>query len=195
MIVPTYLAIDLETTGLDPNADRILEVGWALLDKSLNYVTPVASLPVRLQPEGMARLAEAESIPLQMHIENGLLLHCSTNGLPLRNVETEILEDIAGAFDNQEPRQLIALGSSVHSDVAFVKRHMPRLAEALHYRILDVSSIMGIYDTRDRSWPESPVATDAGIAHRAAEDIEWSISMARAFADDIAQRDEQGQDR
>lgn len=33
-----------------------------------------------------------------------------------------------------EPNTGVVAGNSVHVDVAFLKRHMPRLAEHLHYR-------------------------------------------------------------
>lgn len=33
---PAYFACDLETTGLDPKADRILEIAWTTLDLHFN---------------------------------------------------------------------------------------------------------------------------------------------------------------
>jgi len=55
--VPEYVALDLETTGLDPNHDRVIEVGAVAftLDRVLDRLERLVD-PRRSVPEAVLRL-------------------------------------------------------------------------------------------------------------------------------------------
>lgn len=54
-------------------------------------------------------------------------------------------------------------GNSVHADRAFINKDLPKLAEKLHYRILDVSTIK---ELASRWYPEFTRPSKSASAHR-----------------------------
>lgn len=178
--VPFYLAIDLEMTGLDPHADPIIEAAWTVLDYRFNEVTPLRSMVARHTDESNARIARNELVR-RMHIENGLLADMA-RGEHLQIIERAIMADIRRAWRETVGAvgALRVLGSSVHTDLAFLRAQMPMLSHLLHYRIFDVTTSMDLFGAAG-SWKERPEA----IAHRAADDIAWSIGVARELRDEL----------
>lgn len=77
-------------------------------------------------------------------------------------------------------------GSSIQTDKAALKRCMPKVNEYLHYRIIDVTSFQGILK-RWTPWIETRIkgsmnqSKQEQVAHRAMNDIEWSIEYMRMF--------------
>ncbi|CAB0003657.1 unnamed protein product [Nesidiocoris tenuis] len=67
-------------------------------------------------------------------------------------------------------------GNSVYMDKLFLLEYMPRLAEHLHYRILDVSSIKLLA----KNWYNLPPPPKT-YRHRALEDIQESIMELKYF--------------
>lgn len=173
---PAYFACDLETTGLDPKADRILEIAWTTLDLHFNQTQPIRRMLVT--PSRIARFRlEQNPIVAQMHRENGLLdaLADPEASTPLSRAITHVL---ATTPQREDGKPLVIFGSSVHFDLAFIRERSPRLAERLHYRIADVSSMLTYATAAGIPWPpEEP------IAHRAYDDIAWSIKTAQYLRD------------
>lgn len=173
---PAYFACDLETTGLDPKADRILEIAWTTLDLHFNQTQPIRRMLVT--PSRIARFRlEQNPITAQMHRENGLLdaLADPEASTPLSRVIAHVL---ATTPQREDGKPLVIFGSSVHFDLAFIRERSPRLAERLHYRIADVSSMLTYATAAGIPWPpEEP------IAHRAYDDIAWSIKTAQYLRD------------
>lgn len=174
--MPFYLAVDLETTGLDPQRDPILEVAWAVLDYQLNEVAPIESAVAALTPQVRIRLAQNDYVR-QMHTDNGLITDSARWGIALGEVELRILRQVKLL---QAPKPLTVFGSSVHYDKAFIDAQMPALAEKLHYRIFDVTTTLNLFGAAG-AWEDSRET----IAHRAADDIRWSINEARKLRDRI----------
>lgn len=166
-----YLAVDLETTGLDPLVDQVLEVAWAPLDAQFNRLGPTMNLVVEMTPASRALLMQNE-YARNMHQVNGLIGDSLAGGLPLSVVEKTIMAS-ADQWDWAAP-QLTVFGSSVHFDLGFIKAHMPDLAKWLHYRCLDVTTLVS-FARAAGAWQDE----DRAIAHRAAGDIDWSIAAAQ----------------
>ena len=65
--------------------------------------------------------------------------------------------------------KVILAGNSIHQDRKFIDNEWPRLAERLHYRMLDVSAFKVLFDGKYGKKFAKPEA------HRAMEDIRGSI--------------------
>ena len=64
-------------------------------------------------------------------------------------------------------------GNSIATDRAFIRAHMPRLDAALHYRMIDVSTVKEL----SRRWFPKAYQNqpEKGLSHRALADIVESI--------------------
>lgn len=166
------LWLDLETTGLDPRSDTILEVGAVLTDMDLNEVD---------RYQAVVATARSEALPLmnnyviKMHANSGLLddLWTSTGArtAPLKVIEKEILENLIGDLTMEDIRVYLA-GSSIHFDRAFIKNRMPLLDDVLSHRMLDVS----VYKI---AFPDMLQQPESGAEHRVMSDINYSMDQQR----------------
>lgn len=134
------VVLDLETTGLHPRHDRILEVGMSLIEiTSLDsiYVTIVDSVNrvmMEVRPEQYC-----DSVVTEMHGANGLFAECRRSHTSLRVAEEELIAQLEAW--GQLRGKTVVVGSSVYFDMNFLREHMPRLHAFFHRRVLDVSSL------------------------------------------------------
>lgn len=176
MTAPKYLWLDLETTGLNPEHDRILECAALITDGDL-FVTDTGlerELPVN--GEDLARMNDYVR---NMHTENGLLeaVRCLvvTGGKSpaeaLADLEADLCDMIDGiAWADGKP---ILAGATVHFDRGFLRRWCPTFEARLHHRHLDVSSLkMMVVDRTGEPFAKAE-------AHRAMADVVESLEQAR----------------
>lgn len=174
--------IDLETTGLDPAEDALLEVAVVLTDDDLNEVDAYESV-VRQPDEAWRDRVADNTFVRDMHTANGLLEEVGRGGgAPIAHVEREVLDMLARNGAEGAP----VAGSSVRLDRNFVDAHMPHLASALHYRTVDVSTVKELA----RRWAPAvlntaPTPGSAGASHRAGDDIRNSIAELRHYRDNM----------
>lgn len=171
---PLYLILDLETTGLDPEQDMILEVAWAITD-DLQQARQAQIFQALVAVDPGAAAQQADPYVRKMHEESGLwdALESDHPKSTLENIEDAIVNwstHIGRSFE----RPLHLVGNSIGSlDLPFIKRHMPLLAQRLHYRVLDLTSvnllIQGI------GGPDTKV--DEPSRHRAADDVRLTIKQ------------------
>lgn len=170
-----YLWIDLETTGLDPDNDRIIEVGWMLTD-SHEIVEPVQS--VIITPDKVAwELMQQDLFVQTMHTENDLLKDMEAFGtIMAEDAEDQILE----LLDKHDLGKPILAGASVHFDRGFIRNWMPRLDRRLSHRHFDVSTLRMFFDSQGfHSYGEKVRPT----VHRALEDVEDAYSLFCTYAE------------
>ncbi len=185
--------IDLEFTNLDPSRAFIMQAAMIVTTKELEPLPPPGVAPevggllydVQLsaeqagtasewvranQADQLARSQGSDAVPVDMvqDLFVGYLLHCCE--VP----------------DDKRLRPLLA-GNSVHGDQGFIEHHMPRLAELLSFRLLDVTTIKEIarrwcpdleFNKNDgtiRHWYPATIEL-AGQAHDALYDIKGSIA-------------------
>ncbi len=169
--------IDLETTGLDPEASFILEVAVVITDMHLN---PLAQTSIVVHHPDEALVGLDEWVQKQ-HQGSGLLEEVRRSTVSLADAEAAALELVAQWCP---PRACPLAGSSVCFDRRFLARHMPRLNAHLHYRQIDVSSIKELVK---RWYPEKALANGASAKHRALPDVLESIEELRYYRTTVFQ--------
>lgn len=155
--------IDLEMSGLDEIANRILEVAVVVTD--LDFKPLEEFHRIVFQPNEV--LEQMDDWCKKTHKESGLTAAIPT-GTPLSTVEAEVLSLIERHYSPQE--RVVLVGNSVNNDKRFIDRYMPNVSKRLHYRLIDVSSFKEIF--RDKY----NLVFQKKNAHRAVDDIHESIS-------------------
>lgn len=160
--------IDLEMTGLELDRHVIVEVAALITDADLNIIGEGVDLAVHATPE---QLAEMDDFVTTMHTSSGLLEEIKASTVSLQEAEDAVLALIAQHCDPDHPAPLA--GNSIATDRSFIRAQMPRLDKALHYRMVDVSSLKEL----SRRWAPRVYFNqpDKGMAHRALADIVESI--------------------
>ena len=160
--------VDLEMTGLDPSRHVIVEVAALVTDAELNIIDDGVDLVVHATD---AELAEMDDFVTQMHSDNGLLDDIKASTVSIEEAEDAVLALVEKHCDPAHPAPLA--GNSIATDRTFIKAQMPRLDAALHYRMIDVSTVKEL----SRRWfPKAYFNQPAkGMAHRALADIVESI--------------------
>ena len=160
--------VDLEMTGLDPSRHVIVEVAALVTDAELNIIDEGVDLVVHATD---AELAEMDDFVTQMHSDNGLLDDIKASTVSLAEAEDAVLGLVEKHCDPAHPAPLA--GNSIATDRTFIRAQMPRLDAALHYRMIDVSTVK---ELARRWFPKAYFNQPAkGMAHRALADIVESI--------------------
>ena len=160
--------VDLEMTGLDPSRHVIVEVAALVTDAELNIIDEGVDLVVHATD---AELAEMDDFVTQMHSDNGLVDDIKASTVSLAEAEDAVLALVEKHCDPAHPAPLA--GNSIATDRTFIRAQMPRLDAALHYRMIDVSTVKEL----SRRWfPKAYFnQPQKGMAHRALADIVESI--------------------
>ena len=160
--------VDLEMTGLDVDRHVIVEVAALVTDADLNILGEGVETVVHATEE---ELAQMDDVVVQMHAASGLDKEIRASSTTITEAEDAVLKLIEQHCDPEHPAPLA--GNSIATDRAFIQKYMPRLDAALHYRMVDVSSVKEL----SRRWfPKAYYQQPAkGMAHRALADIVESI--------------------
>ena len=167
------LWLDLETTGLDPLKDLILEIGFVVT-------------------EGLDRIMDSESIVidhgavhlhpdvLNMHLENGLLQDIGKRGVTPAEAHVQATRFIDGWFPNHD-EPIIVGGSGIDRfDLPFIRAAawpLSSMSDGFHYGTLDTSGLKRLAKMAGHD-----IAGRGGATHRAVEDATDSFKLARTFA-------------
>ena len=164
--------IDLEMSGLRPEADTILEVALVVTNQNLQVL---AEAPVRVVHQSDAVLDGMDNWNKSTHARSGLTERVRASTLTEAEVEDEML-----AFLSQHvpPGASPMCGNSICQDRRFLARCMPRLEEYFHYRNLDVSTLKELA----RRWkPEIAAGFAKQSKHEALADIYESIEELKYY--------------
>lgn len=162
---PLFVWCDLEMTGLDPEKCAIIEMGIIITGADLK---PKAELERAIwQPDEV--LNQMEPFVRDMHTKNGLLDRVRKSDCSLRTAEKEATALVSQYCEFGEG---VLAGNSIHTDRAFITKHMPGFDRFLHYRMIDVSSLKIL----TRAWfPNAPGRSKVDAAHTVLADLGASI--------------------
>ncbi len=164
--------MDLEMTGLDPEADRILEIATIATDSSLNILEEGPVMAVR---QSEALLAQMDDWNRQHHGDSGLVSRVLSEGVAEAEAEAATLSFVHRFVGKSESP---LCGNSIAQDRRFLFRYMPELESYLHYRNLDVSTVK---ELALRWRPDVASGFKKIGAHRALDDIKESIEELRHY--------------
>lgn len=174
---PNHLIwIDMEMSGLDPDADRILEVALVVTDSRLNTVAEAPVMVVR-QPDAV--LAAMDDWNRSTHAKSGLIEKVKTAALSEAQVESRVIAFLA---EHVPPKTSPMCGNSVHQDRRFLARYMPQLEAYFHYRNLDVSTLK---ELAKRWKPEIMAGVVKHGKHEALADIHESIAELKYYREHL----------
>jgi len=158
--------IDLEMTGLRPEADVIIEIATVVTDKELHVIAEGPNLAIH-QPE--SALNDMDEWNQKQHGSSGLVARVRASTVTTADAEAQTLGFlkllVAGGASPM-------CGNSICQDRRFLYRHMPQLERFFHYRNLDVSTLKELARRWAPHVAESFVKTGAHLAHA---DIHESI--------------------
>jgi len=164
--------IDLEMTGLRPDADRIIEVALVVTDHALETV---AQAPVFVVHQDDDVLNGMDAWNQATHGKSGLIEKVRASTANEAQVEGEAL-----AFLREHvPAKISPMcGNTICQDRRFLARFMPTLEEHFHYRNLDVSTLKELA----RRWrPDLMKGIPKEGKHEALADILESIEELRYY--------------
>ena len=171
--LPHLVWIDCEMTGLSLESDALVEIAVLVTDSELNIIGDGIDLVIHATD---GQLAAMNDFVRNMHTSSGLINEIP-NGIEMANAEAQILDYLksAGVVAGKSP----LAGNSVSVDRNFIARDMKTLADFLHYRTIDVSTIKEL----SRRWyPKAYFAAPAKTGnHRALGDIRDSIDELKYY--------------
>jgi oligoribonuclease len=168
--------LDLEMTGLDPFADRILEVATVVTDQDLRILAEGPTIAVHQPEEVLVGLDEWNR---QHHGASGLLERVRISGLDEAGAESLTLEFLARHCPAGASPMC---GNSICQDRRFLARCMPRLEAFFHYRNLDVSTLKIL---AQRWAPEVASGFKKSSKHQALDDIRESVAELRHYREQL----------
>ena len=164
--------IDLEMTGLDCSADRILEIATIVTDKALNVIKEGPALVIH-QPDDI--LDNMDQWNKKHHSASGLIDEVRQSNIDVTEAEIKTLDFLKEyALSNTSPM----CGNSICQDRRFLARLMPKLEKFFHYRNLDVSTLK---ELAFRWAPDIVYQTDKTTSHRAMQDVYGSIEELKHY--------------
>jgi oligoribonuclease len=169
--------IDCEMTGLNPEADCLVEVAVVITNSELEILDAGLDVVIKPRPDSWQNMND---FVRNMHTESGLINEVET-GLELEAAEQVILDYIKKFVPNAKEAPLA--GNTIGTDRMFLNKYMPALDQHLHYRNIDVSSIKEL--TRrwyPRVYFQMP-KKEGG--HRALADILESIQELRYYRETV----------
>jgi oligoribonuclease len=158
--------LDLETTGLNPDKDAVLEVALIVTEDNLT----VRETYHAVIQQSQTTMDNMNDWCKNQHSKSGLIADVWGPNSKTHFDVNEDLKEIAAEYSPSSDRAIMA-GSSVHFDRSFTRVNFNRFTNMLSYRILDVSS----FKEGLRRFHGIEYLKQAEAAHRAMPDILGSI--------------------
>ena len=178
--------IDLETTGLNPRRERILEIAIIVTEPDLAEVARYERIT---EEAGVLVFGDLDPYVQEMHTANGLWgASCAAyraGGNSIVQVDEQVeawlrrILELPEVIAHSKDRPKMA-GSSVHFDREFIREHMPRTYALFSHRLYDVSSL-NEFAARALPLAYEHRPREGGVMHRAMPDIIHSLDVARHY--------------
>lgn len=164
--------LDLEMTGLDIEANRIIEIATIVTDSDLEIIAEGPVFAIH-QPEEMLALMDDWNV--KQHTKSGLIERVRKSSVKTEQAEAETLLFLQKYV---QPGKSPLCGNSICMDRRFLARYMPKLEKFFHYRLLDVSSIK---ELAIRWAPDVYKSLNKESRHLALDDIKDSINELKHY--------------
>jgi len=168
--------IDLEMTGLDTDADTIIEIATIVTDRHLNELAEGPDLVVG---QSQAVMDAMDAWNTRQHGESGLTDRVLQSKATMRQAELATLDFLSQWVDAGISPMC---GNSICQDRRFMAREMPELERYFHYRNLDVSTLKILA----QQWaPDVAAGFNKDSSHRALSDIRDSIAELKWYRENL----------
>jgi oligoribonuclease len=158
--------LDCEMTGLNPDAERIIEIAVVVTGPNLESRTEG---PVLVIHQSDTQLDQMDAWNKGTHGKSGLIDKVRASSLTEEQAQEQLiafLSQYVGA--NKSPM----CGNSIGQDRRFLVKYMPKLEAFFHYRNLDVSTLKEL----SKRWrPEVYALFKKQQRHTALADVHESI--------------------
>ena len=172
--------IDLEMTGLDTQADTIIEIATVVTDK---FLSEIAQGPVVAIHQPTAVMDAMDEWNTRHHGRSGLTARVLASEQTANDAEKATLEFLSEWVDRGASPMC---GNSICQDRRFLAREMRQLENYFHYRNLDVSTLK-ILGTL---WaPEVMKGYEKDSQHLALADIRDSIEELNFYREHLFDAD------
>lgn len=165
----------MEMTGLDPEHDFILEVATLITNNELEII---ATGPEMVLHQPLPILENMDTWNREHHRNSGLwdkVLSSTITTAAAEAVTLQFIEQYTISGKN------CLAGNTIWQDRRFIIKHMPRIHEHLHYRLIDVSTIKEL----GRRWYPTLAPPPKKNMHRAMDDIHESIHELKYFKNTV----------
>lgn len=190
-----FLNLDLETTGLYPTKDHILEIAWDILDE--NLVSTLSEPRTFIVEHGddwgavWNALRSAPEVVRKMHTQSGLvsdMLSYDSDAEPMADIAILLDGDLRMAYSERPSATTIHfMGFSPAFDRSFLAANsmteiiVSETRGRMHHRLFDLSSVKIAYEMAGL---EMPYYSNAN-PHRAVNDITEVADFARLVRNDM----------
>jgi len=163
--------IDMEMTGLQPDADRVIEIATLVTDPQLNVLATGPVLVIH-QPDEV--LDAMDSWNKSTHAKSGLIERVRASRMDEAAAEREAIAFLSAHVPASSSPMC---GNSICQDRRFLARWLPRLESYFHYRNLDVSTLKELV----KRWKPELKAFSKEGKHEALADILESIEELKFY--------------
>lgn len=169
------LWVDIETDGLDPNTNKILQIACILTDFRLETKHYLQEYTINYDEHEL----NLDDWCKQQHSDSGLLqkVYSNSSKILLKDVEKSIINFLNMHMSLKDIVYLA--GNSVYFDKSFINKYMLELSKRINRRIVDVSTISILCKNMyNIIYKNKPIKTNK---HTALSDIEESIDEMKHY--------------
>ena len=158
--------LDCEMTGLDPEAERLIEIAIVVTGPTLE---PRIEGPVLVIHQSDAQLDKMDAWNKGTHGRSGLIDKVKASTVTEADAERQII-DFLGKYVPKGTTPMC--GNTIGQDRRFLVKYMPKLEAFFHYRNLDVSTLK---ELAKRWKPDAYASFKKAQKHTALADVHESI--------------------
>ena len=178
----TIAWIDIETTGTNPQTDKILQIALIITDSKFNTIVEHEWIVRYCFSDAVNMFVNADETVQEMHTKTGLWeMLISEESQSLEDVDQQLSQILTKIYNSNNGYQINIGGNSVHFDNSFIQQQMPLSAKHISHRVLDISAVLQYFRVVGNKVP-LPKHT---VSHDALDDIQWTITQAKAIQEHI----------